>query len=269
MRDDLSDQADVVISADGRRLRPVKSLMRAIDLIEALAGSGRPLGVTELAAATGSSKTAAYNLLTTLELRGLMRRDAQNRFQLGWGLFEWGELVRVSSDLGSAARLQVEDLAEITGETALLGILDQGSVIFLQKAESRRSIRMVQSPGQRLPLHATTAGLILLAFSSAEFRARYLAAPERPADGVMGSEALAGLLERIAADGLAVSYGDPEPDVTSVSVPVFGYDGDVIAALMLAGPSSRLTDDRVVEYRPQMLAAASVISRGMGGRFRS
>lgn len=263
-------EGDIVISDDGRRLRPVKSLMRAIDLIEALAAGGRPLGVTELAAAIGSSKTAAYNMITTLEYRGLITKDGNNRYWLGWGLFELGEMVHGASVLGDAARPHLEVLAETTGETALVGILDHGSVIYLEKAESRRSIRMVESPGQRQPLHATTAGLLLLAFAPPEYRRRYLTTPssdDHPAG--INAAALQSSLDAIVSDGYAVSFRDPEPDLNSVSVPIFGAGEQVVAALMLAGPSSRLTDKRVRQYLPALLGAAAVVGRAVGARTNS
>ncbi|GGL98232.1 IclR family transcriptional regulator [Nakamurella endophytica] len=258
-----ADDDEIVYSADGRRLRPVKSLMRAVDLLELMARSERPLGVTELAAASGSSKTAAYNLVTTMEFRGLVRRDAQNRYHLGWGLFELGELVRAGSDLSEAARPLVEDLAETTGETALLGILDHDSVIYLEKAESRRSIRMVEAPGQRLPLHATTSGRVLLAFADPADRARYQHTAQVP-----DPEALDERLARIVRDGYDASAQERDPDLTSVSVPVTGLRGSVIASLTVAGPVSRLTEQRVQECVPTLREHAALIGKAVGAGTR-
>lgn len=267
MKDAVSDDSDVVLSEDGRRLRPVKSLMRAIDLIRALADGGRPLGVTELAAATGSSKTAAYNLVTTLEIRGLVQRDAHNRYRLGWGLFELGEMVRLGSDLSEAARPQVAELAEQTGETALLAILDQDSVIYTEKSESRRSIRMAEAPGRRAPLDATAAGRILLAFAPAPYRRQYLAERRRARAQLSGGvDDLAARLDRIVIDGYDTSHQEREPDLTSVSVPIFGYGDEVIGALTVAGPVSRLTLERTREYLPMLRTAADTIGRAFGGR---
>lgn len=82
----VSEDEGVVVSDDGRRLRPVRSLLRALDVRDALVQSERPLSVSEIAARTGFSRTAAYNVVTTYEIRGLVRRDSQNRYVLGWGL---------------------------------------------------------------------------------------------------------------------------------------------------------------------------------------
>lgn len=254
----MDEDDDVVVSDDGRRLRPVKSLLRALDVLEVVAASDHPLTVQEITERTGSSRTAAYNVITTYEIRGLLRRDPLNRYVLGWGLFELGERARSRSDLSDAARPVVEDLAEGTGETVLLGVLDQGSVIYVEKAESRRSIRMVEAPGRRLSLHESATGLVLLAHAEAAFRERYLTQDGLPAH-------LAATTTEIRERGFATSTPDLDPDLASASVPVHGRHGDPIAALTVAGPASRLTGARLEEFLPQILGAATAITKALGG----
>lgn len=258
----VDEDDDVVVSDDGRRLRPVKSLLRALDVLEVLAASDRPLTVAEIAARAGASRTAAYNVITTYEIRGLLRRDSQGRYVLGWGLFELGERARSHSDLSDAARPVVEDLAESTGETVLLGVLDQGSVIYVEKAESRRSVRMVEAPGRRLALHESATGLVLLAYAAPAFRERYLA------DGGL-PDRLVDMTDQIRARGYAASVQDLDPDLTSASVPVPGPHGEPVAALTVAGPASRFTRERIDEFLPGILGAAAAISKALGGRVGS
>lgn len=257
---DKSD--DVVLGDDGRRLRPVKSLLRAIDVLETLADSERPLALNEIAARTGFSRTAAYNVVATYEIRGLVQRDSHNRYVLGWGLFALGEQARSRSDISDAARPLVDDLAECTGETVLLGVLDQRSVIYVEKAESRRSVRMVEAPGRRLPLHESATGLVLLAHASPAFRDRYIA---EVADATT-SRQLLDTANAIRSSGFTTSIQDLDPDITSASVPVHGPLGDAIAALTVAGPASRLTRARIVEFLPQIVGTATAISKALGGR---
>jgi DNA-binding IclR family transcriptional regulator len=265
----VEEPDDVVVSEDGRRLRPVKSLLRALDVLTTLAGSDRPLTLSEIVSRTGSSRTAAYNVISTYELRGLVRRDSQSRYELGWGLFELGEQARSRSDLSDVARPVVEDLAERTGETVLLGVLDQGSVIYVEKAESRRSIRMVEAPGRRLPLHESVTGLVLLAYAAPTLRERYLAELVQQAAPVELARDLQTVTTGILARGFATSVQDLDPDLSSASVPVHGPDGQTIAALTVAGPASRLTQARVEEFLPDLLGAAATISKALGGGDRS
>jgi len=258
----VEEDDDVVVSDDGRRLRPVKSLLRALDILSALAQSDRPLTLSEIVTRTGFSRTAAYNVVTTYEIRGLVRRDSHSRYELGWGLFELGEKVHSRSDLNDVARPVVEDLAEGTGETVLLSVLDQDSVIYVEKAESRRSVRMVEAPGRRLPLHESVTGMVLLAYASPALRERYMI------EHKASRRKLEQRITEIVARGFVTSVQDLDPDLSSASVPVHGPDNQTIAALTVAGPASRLTQERVEAFLPDLLSAAATISKAIGGRAR-
>lgn len=246
----------------GRRLRPVKSLVRAIDLLDALAEAGKPLGVTDLATVTGFSKTATYNLITTLEMRGLIRRDGGNRYGLGWRLLELGEYVRTRSSLGEVARPHVVNLADMAGETAFVGILDGESILCLEMAESRRSVPMDFAPGRRAPIEDNAAGEVLLAFASPRRRRRY--AQGRPR-GAEDGEVIA-QLDAVRRDGYAVSREDPESIWASLAVPFRDLSGEVVGALALIGPKTRLTDGRMRELTPSLDAEGGEVSRSLGFR---
>jgi IclR family KDG regulon transcriptional repressor len=255
----MPDDSDIVIADDGRRLRPVKSVWRAIDLLDVLGADEEPMGVTELAAAMRCSKTAAYNLITTLELRGLVRKDADNRYALGWRLLELGEIVRNSSTFGEAARARVAGLAELAGETAVLAVLDNNTVFCVEMAESRRSVSIGFTPGHRARLDANAAGRVLMAHTSAGRRRRYV--EDRDPDGSTG---LAETLERIRVAGFDAVASSVDEGLVSIAAPVFDYTREAVAGLAVIGPASRLTDDRVDELALIVRREADGISRMLG-----
>lgn len=237
-----------------RRLRPVKSLVRAIDLLDALVDAGEPLGVTDLATATGFSKTATYNLITTLETRGLIRRDGGNRYGLGWRLLELGEYVRTRSSLGEIARPHLETLAELAGETAFAGVLDGDTILCLDMAESRRSVPMEWAPGRRARVEDNAAGELLLAFGSGRRRRRF--AESRP-EGL--SLALA-RLDAIRLEGHALSRDEPQSMWASVAAAFRDRSGEVVGAIGLIGPKSRLTVARRQELAAPICGEAISMS---------
>lgn len=237
----------------------MKSLVRAIDLLDALVAAGKPLGVTDLAAATGFSKTATFNLITTLEMRGLIRRDGGNRYGLGWRLLELGEYVRTRSSLGEVARPHVTALAEAVGETAFVGILDGESVLCLEMAESRRSVPMDLAPGRRAALEDNAAGEVLLSFASPRRRRHY--AQGRPS-GVADGEIIA-RFDAVRLAGYAVSRPDASSMWASVAAPFEDGSGEVVGVLALIGPKSRLTEGRLRELIPAVASEAAAISRAL------
>ena len=262
--DDRDDASGIVVADDGRRLRPVKSVWRAIDLLDVLAADGEPMGVTELAAAMRCSKTAAYNLITTLELRGLVRKDVDSRYALGWRLLELGEVVRLSSTFGDAAKARVVGLAELAGETAVLAVLDSNTAFCVEMAESPRSVPISFSPGHREPIDVNAAGKVLLAFAAPGRRRRYV--DEHDPDGAVG---VAAELERIRVTGHAmVRNGTAEAGMVSVAAPVFDYTREAVAGLAIVGPASRITANRIEELVQIVRAEADGISRSLGSTAR-
>ena len=251
----MADDDGVVVTSDGRRIRPVKSVTRAIEVLDAL-GDGESMGLTELATAIGCSKTAAYNLVTTLELRGLVRKVPDHRYALGWKLLELGEVVRWSSTFGDAAHAEVVALSESTGETAILGVLDRDTTVCVELVESSRSVPLAVARGSREPADEGAVGQVLIAFSPAARRRRMIEHLDP-----QGADGLALRIERVRESGVAVVEHHGE---IGVAAPVFDYSGEAVAAVAVIGPDSRLPADRIDQVVAAVTAAATVISSGLG-----
>jgi DNA-binding IclR family transcriptional regulator len=249
------DEDEVVITSDGRRIRPVKSVTRAVQILDVLSVNGEPMGLTELAAAVGCSKTAAYNLVTTLELRGLVRKSSDHRYVLGWKLLEWGEVVHSSATFGEAALAQLVVLSEATGETAMMAVLDGETMMCVELVESSRSVPLSISRGSREVATADAAGQILLAFSPVARRRRLI-------DRFDTTDEFASRLDSVRAEGIAVVAKSGE---VAVAAPVFDYSGDVVAAVAVLGPKSRLPDPRVHEIVRAVSDAGTAITVTLGG----
>lgn len=249
------DEDEVVVTSDGRRIRPVKSVMRAVQMLEALSASGEPMGLTALAAAVVCSKTAAYNLVTTLELQGLVRKSSDHRYVLGWKLLEWGEVVHSSATFGERALAQLVALSESTGETAMMAVLDGETMMCVELVESSRSVPMSISRGSREVATADAAGQILLAFSPVARRRRFI-------DRLDSGGDFAARLDDVRAEGIAVVAKSGE---VAVAAPVFDYSGEAVAAVAVLGPESRLPGARVLEIVRAVDDAGTAITLTLGG----
>jgi DNA-binding IclR family transcriptional regulator len=254
-----------------REVGPVKALAHAIDVLEALAERGE-MGVSELSRATGLSKTAVFNILATFERRRLVARDpATARYRLGWRLYELGtELVR-RNELAPIARPFLKELVERAGETALLGILDGDGVTYVDRYESAQRIRMVAAPGRQSPLHATASGKVLLAHQPQEYVERILAGELRryTATTITDPDVLRAQLRDVVDHGFARCQLEHEPELSSISVPVFDYSGHVAAALTLAAPAFRFTDTAMRRVLPTLMDVAGELTQQLGGGARA
>lgn len=230
--------------AKAREVKPVRSLVHAMEVLEALGRNGE-MGVTEISREIELSKTAVYNILSTFEARRMVNRDPEtSRYRLGWRLYELGSELLRGNDLVALARDLLRELAQRTGETVLFGILDRTGVTYIDRVESERSIRMVAAPGRQAPLHATASGKALLAHQPPEFVDEIVEAGlKRYTDEtITDPKVLREELHRIVESGHAVCLREHEPEISSISVPIRDYSGEVVAALTIAAPAMRFAE---------------------------
>jgi DNA-binding IclR family transcriptional regulator len=246
--------------------RTVQSVTRAISLLKEIARTPQPSTLSDLARDAGLSKPAVYNLLKTLEVEGLVRKDADARYSLTWGMYELGTSVLRGVDVSRVARVHLDSLAVETGEAALLAILDEESVLYLDRGQSAETFVMVANVGRRSPLHTNASGKILLAGQDPHFIDRVLSGPleRRTERTIVDRRALLAELDRVRSVGYAVCVEEQEVGLSSIAVPIHDHTGGVGAALTIAGPASRVNNaawDRLLE---KLRKEASEISVQLG-----
>lgn len=260
-------------SSDGgtppRASRRVQAVEHAIDILEAMAGRGRPIGVSDIARRTGLSKAAVHHLLATLESRRFVIRDpTSSLYSLSWALYELGSNVVRDVDLSRAARPYLDQLAAQTGESALLGILDEDAVLYLDRGEAPEGLRMVANAGRRSPLHATASGKVLLAFASdAQLFDRILTSPlpKLTRTTITDPDELRHELAQVRNRGFATCWQEREVGLCSVAVPLRDYTGVVVGSLAVAAPVDRLSPQTLHAHLPPLQAARRRIEMHLGG----
>jgi DNA-binding IclR family transcriptional regulator len=243
--------------------RVVRSVVHASGLLKALHKSGRPTSLSDLARKIELSKPATYVLLRTLEEAGLITRDAAARYELSWGVYELGSAVIRPVGLARVARLHLDHLAERTGEAVLLGILDNDAVLYLDRGQERESFTMIANIGRRSPLHTTASGKVLLAYQSAAYIGAATARPLAPTTSltITDGRVLTAELSRVRERGYATCNQEQEIGLSSIAVPVFAARGCVPAALAVAGPSSRFSQEALPMLLSELRRTAADISR--------
>jgi IclR family KDG regulon transcriptional repressor len=245
----------------------IAAVERALDLLEALAQTG-PCALAPLAEAAGCTRTAAFRLLRTLQGRGFAIQDeARGLWRLG---ARWGVLGRAAHDQGALAATAAPFLAELgqaLGENVYLRTRDglQAETIAVHQVEP--SLRLYSTAGSRGPLHAGAARL-LLAYAPEAIQTQVLAqrlpryTPATRTDPTW----IAADLQRIRARGYLVTADEVHPGAVSLAVPVRDAAGKVIAELFVSAPSMRMRPPRPRSLLPQVLDAASKLSRALGAR---
>lgn len=249
--------------------RRVQAVDRALDVLDCMGATGRPLGVSDIARRTGHSKATVHHVLTTLLSRRYVMQDPYTSlYRLGWALYELGTCVVRDVEFTRAARPFLDQLAAETGESVLLGILDNDSVLYLDRGESPSGLRMVANAGRRGPLHATASGKVLLAFTSdAQLVERVLgrSLPKLTRSTVTDPSVLRRQLATVRVRGYGVCRQEREIGLCSVAVPLRNYTGLVVGSLALAAPAPRMTQSSMRRYLEPLLAAAHQIEVHIGG----
>jgi DNA-binding IclR family transcriptional regulator len=229
-------------------------LDRSVQILRAVDAGARTL--TQLVEATGLTKTTAYRLIKALEAHGLLRFEGGLGYRLGPLLHRLGTRAAADLALADLARPILERLTDSTGESSQLYARVDDVRVCVAAVESPNELRTIVAVGAELPLLRGSAGKALLAWSEPVDR-RWLRRD------VAEPEALERQLLVARRRGWTQSAEERQPGVGSVSAPVFGPSGDVVAAVSVSGPVARMRGALGRRYAPAVVAAAREIERAL------
>lgn len=245
----------------------VQSVDRAVNVLELLALRG-DAGVTEMATELGVHKSTASRLVAALELRDLVEQSRERgKYRLGFGIIRLAGATVGQLDLTQQGRPVCESLAAELGETVNLAVADGDVVINVDQVWGSASVMSHNWIGRRTPLHATSSGKVLLAHMNPEARREILPSTEmeRFTDyTITNPDQLRKELDGLAETGLGYALEEFEIGLKAVAAPIHSYDGAIVAALSAAGPTYRLTEERMTEMSQAVYAAATEISSRLG-----
>jgi IclR family transcriptional regulator, KDG regulon repressor len=246
----------------------VGSVLKAAQLVEALAGREGDVSLGELARATGQPVASTYRMVMTLEHAGWMVRGDEGGYRLSLRLAQVASGALSGGGMRAKARPIMARLTAQTGETSYLALRDGDHVTCLERVESSTLVRlMTWDVGKTLPLNRGAASLALLAHLTGQeaslAAARLGGAPEGAGEHEARDGDLAARLARIRQDGYSVSIEEVTPGVASVGAAIFDASAEVTGAVSVGGlaPSIR---DRITEIAPAVRSAAESISRMLG-----
>jgi DNA-binding IclR family transcriptional regulator len=242
----------------------VPALERALTVLECLSQSRKGYSVSELSRRLALPKSSVHLILRTLERRGyLQKQSAGGRYKFGMKLIALSRTALDGVELRDEARPSLAALAQQTGLTVHMGVLERSEIVIIERIESATAIRVVSWIGRRLDVNSTAVGKALIAYLpeaafEAEVRASQLT---RHNDRTIASmTALRRELERVRQLGYAVCDEEDEIGVRCVGAPILNHTSHAIAAISVAGTTTQIPPERVAELGSQVKAAANDIS---------
>jgi len=245
-----------------------KTFLKGLALLEALARSEQPRGVTELAGQLALTKSNVHRLLQALIECGYARQESdRGQYACTLKLWELGLPISERVSVKAVASPYMQALARDTGETVHLSVLDGADVVYVDKIDSPQPVRAYTRIGGRAPAYAVATGKALLAWlPAAEFDALDLRIRAHTARTVADIGALRGSLPRIRADGYAINRGEWRESVCGAACPIFEGQSGAVAAIGISGPAERLPPRVLRSYAVLLRQAAEAISRALGYR---
>ena len=249
----------------------VQSLTRGLSILECLAKSEGGLTLTDIAHRVTLPTSTTHRLLTTMErMRYVYQAGNLGLWYIGLQAFTVGSSFLASRDFAAQSHAYMRRLMEQAGETANLAILDGTEAVFIDQIQCHETMRTIVRLGSRVPLHASGVG-----------KAIFASLPDEQIDAILKVKGL----PRITANTITVpetmwatvrvirqrgwSFDDEEHLVGTRCVAASVYDehAEPLGAISLAGPVSRLTDERIRQLGPIVAHVAEEITRRLGGRW--
>jgi DNA-binding IclR family transcriptional regulator len=245
----------------------LESADRVLRVIEVFHKSERDLSLSDIADRLSLPKSSVHRLLATLIDHDFIERDPlTRRYRLSIRLFEIGASVLRDRGLQSVAYPVVQNLAQTTRETCHLAVLSGIEAVYIYKVDGASSIIMSSRMGGRAPCYATSIGKILLAWGSEELFSRVVEAGLRPytRHTITDPVALKAELETVQSRGYALDLEEFEEGLRCIAAPIHDHFGRIVAAIGIAGPSWRLSDNQLDGFVQAIMKAGDSISCNLG-----
>jgi len=225
--------------------------------------SAEPVALAELASASGIPKSTASRLLSALERQGLVEQEGERgRLRPGPAILRVAERNLLERNVVELAAPSLDVLGEVSGETINLGVPGRHGVEHIAQVESRHFLGAGQWLGRSVDYHCTAVGKVFMAFGRATIAAPPLA--RLTAQTVTSPARLRAELETVRAESFATAVDELELGLAAIAAPVHGAGGEVVAALSISGPTTRMTDARIAELKPILIDEAGNLSRRLG-----
>lgn len=247
----------------------VQSVDRALSILELLSKYPKGLGLTSISKELNLAKSTAHRLLSSLLSRDFVyqsKEDDSYNLSLKIAKLSFGIIENI--DIRKIARPFIEELSAAVNEVVHLCILDGHEVVYIDKVESDRTLRMYSQIGKRALPHCTGVGkMILSGLSDSEINniINITGLPRFTENTILSKDTLLKEVELIRSRGYSLDREEHESGIYCISAPVYDYTGTIIAGFSISGPTDRITKGiNSNHYKELVLETSRIISELMG-----
>lgn len=226
--------------------RTIKSIGTAFEIIE-IVRERDGARLSELADLLDKSPSTLHQYLQTLLQSELLVKVGQE-YHISYRFLDYGEYARLRNPLFEIARDKIEQLADSTGERAQFVVPEHQRVVVLDTVVGNQAVNAGVRPGQRLPMHATAAGKVMLAHYSREYVEEIIekrGLTQITEHTITDEAELFDMLDEVLESGIAFNDQEDTSGLRAIGCAILDVDGVPIGALSVSGPSHRLQQEEV------------------------
>ncbi len=249
----------------------VQSLTRGLQILESLGRAEGGLTLTEVAHRVTLPASTTHRLLSTLEKMGYVYQAGDlGLWYVGLQAFAVGSSFLSNRDFVAQSHTYMRRLMEQSGETANLAVLDGSEAVFIAQVQCREIMRLLVKLGSRAPLHASGVGKAIFAALpddqiDALLKVRGL--PRITESTIVAPETMWAALRVIRQRGWSFDDEEHLLGTRCVAASIYDEHAEPLCAISLAGPATRLPDERIKQLGPLVAHTAEEITRKLGGRW--
>ncbi|MDO7788200.1 IclR family transcriptional regulator [Desulforamulus aquiferis] len=250
----------------------IRSIAKALTIIDLLTSNQEGLPLAQIALKTGNAKSTVHGLLSTLRDFGYVEQSPfTGNYKLGMRLFEIGSVVAKCWDVRAVGAPYIQQLVNEINETVHLVVLDRGEVLYIDKRESAKNLRIVSEIGMRLPAHCTGVGKVLMAYlTEAEVKliVKKKGLSSYTKNTITDFDTLKNELIKIREQGFAYDKEEIMDSLCCVAAPIFDHYGKACAALSVSSTTSRFNEHHE-QIKEMVINTAKDISESLGHNINS
>ena len=248
--------------------RNIQSLERAVSILDYLVDKPQGERLMVISRELGLNKSTAFGLISTLEDLGLLHQSSQTgKYLLGLKLLDYSGTIKDSLRLPDLANSIMERLANRFEENVHLASLEGNSVLYLGTVTTSKTMQVLAKVGKRAPFYSTSLGKVLVSFlpdGELEYLLDTTEMIPRTKNTICDKEQFKREVEKIRRNGYASERDEGEVGISCFAAPIHNSSGEVVAAISIAQPTSRLDERDPDEIVKCLLEAAREISLRCG-----
>jgi len=228
----------------------VKSLAKALRILECFSAKQPELGITQISQMMGMSKSNVHNMVSTFEQMGYIARLPGGKYGLGLKILEFSFIINQHLGYPKAVYDILDDIARQTDEIVYFGLPQGTDVLYLYVVHPRSKMSALpyrNIMGEKAPLFCTGIGKAMLAFMPEDEWPRKI-----PQNRVKNTENTMLEYDEILEDlrrtrhrGYSIDNAEKDVGVRCVGVPIFNTYGKLVAGVSTSGPASSMTDEKL------------------------